>query len=457
MQPKIYSLDEGLQINEPLPPDELKGKAKRRVPGAVTPEGIMIDEVLTEGKPQLLASHHEGFVKRADGFVRDGVVFTPLDDQLLQKGAVSLPSKVERYESEIELCNDLDTFISIYVDVNPTFRKLCVLYVLTSWLYDKCPALPILNLRGPSETGKSRLGEVMRHLCYRGMRASGVMSLSSLFRNAERWQGTLYVNEADMKASTEEAQIVKLLNERYERGGIVWRMDSETLKPEVFRVFGPTILVTRKGFFDDALESRCIVVPMIQTERTDIPLNLPPEFYDQAQHLRNRLLWFRFRNYPRFEVDYGLRFEEIGPRMNQVLQPVASLAKLVNPDLFKFIDGIAKELYERVIEERAHSPDGFIIRSYVGLEAEGKEAITPSDLSDRIQESFGFDLNPPRVGRRLASLGYKTIKVDRKHRIVRIPKEDLVKLVRRYLPRDEREEWQARHVQLKIGEAGGDG
>ena len=422
--------------------ENLKELRPKPTPGFQTPNGIIIEEVLIEHTPSFMV-FSKGGAQKASLVLWGDRYFKPIEDELVQKGAISLPSGIEEFGSEAELIDELLAFFKRYVDADETYMKLAVVYVLTTWVYDRCPVMPIINLRGPSETGKSRFGEVMRHVCYRGMRASGVLSFSSLFRNAERWKGTLYINEADFGKSTEESLIVKYLNERYEFGGFVWRTDPETLKSNVFGAYGPTILVTRKGFLDDALESRCIAIYMDQTERADIPLNYPPEFYREAEGLRNKLLAFRVKHLVGFNVDTKLRFPGIGPRMNQVLQPMASLARSVSPELYEFIEGIAGKLYERVVEERAHSFDGFIVRAYIELRIEGKEGITAGDISDRIKESFGFDLDSRAVGRRLVPLGFAKRRTGvRGQRLIHIENKKIRRLICRYLPRDEREHWE---------------
>ncbi len=130
-----------------------------------------------------------------------------------------------------------------------------------------------------------------------------------------------------MKTSNETSEMIKYLNQRYEHEGGVWRTNKDSLKDESFRAFGPTILTTRQPFQDDALESRCIHIITKETSRDDIPLNLPPKFYDEATVLRNKLLMFRLRNLTSFCIDYNLRFQGVSSRMNQILQPLGSLAR----------------------------------------------------------------------------------------------------------------------------------
>ncbi|MGX1360711.1 hypothetical protein QNJ95_37215 [Bradyrhizobium elkanii] len=60
--------------------------------------------------------------------------------------------------------------------------------------------------------------------------------------------------------------------------------------PQAFHVFGPKIVTTRRRYEDRALESRFITEgPGARPLRSDIPINLPPTFKDEARELRNKL------------------------------------------------------------------------------------------------------------------------------------------------------------------------
>lgn len=419
------------------------------VPGLLLSDGTIIDEIYEDGKPRFLV-WKDGNCEMKNSFQNDGITYLPIEDELLAKGKVLLPSGVEEYGSAEQLLEDMVAFIERYVEADQTHIRLAAVQKLTEWLYEKLPVLPILNPRGGSDTGKTRIGTVLWHLSFRGMRADGVLSLSSLFRNAEKWRGTLYVNEADIQEGgysedSEATQLIKFYNSRYERDAAVWRTDKETLKPEVFSSFGPTILVTRKAFRDDALESRCLPIPMLGRTRKDIPLNLPGEFAEEGQHLRNRLELFRLHNLLRFSNDNTLEFEGVSTRMNQILQPMASLAKTHLPSFYPKIAALAKDLCEKVVEQRANSDDGLIVRGYFAADPklEGKSA---GEIREMIKIEFGEAeanrLSNERIGRRARSLGFEAVRTSGgkgRLRLLRLTAEHAERLLMKYVPEDERD------------------
>ena len=82
-----------------------------------------------------------------------------------------------------------------------------------------------------------------------------------------------------------------------------------------------------RGDFEDAgLESRFITEEMDgRGLRTDIPINLPLSFRDEALALRNKLLMYRFQNWGRYVPSEKLVDRSIEPRLNQIFVPLLSI------------------------------------------------------------------------------------------------------------------------------------
>jgi len=411
-------------------------------PGKVFSDGSIIEQCWDGSKVYYYYFDPNGNIKDEDQHVGDnGFTYAPIseDIDILEKKILLLPTYPANYESETKLLRDVQRFIHQWCEIDLDTERLLAGYVMLTWIKDKCPTMPIINARGRSGTGKSRLLEALRQICYRGMRASGCLSLSSMFRTEGRWKGTLCINEGDLKNSSETSDIVKYLNERYEKGGNVWRTNPENLKSEYFDAFGPTIVTTRYQYKDDALESRCFTILMKERTRRDIYLNLPEEFRDAGASLRNQLLSFRFRRLGGFTNDYTLEFDGLSPRMNQILQPLASLAKEVDADLYQELVELALHLQDRMIEAMAETPEGQIFSAFLDLEESGEDskiAFTPKEISERIALNGG-DLPPTSVGIRMIPLGFELRRTGRK-RLYSLPDDAREGLKRRFIPREHR-------------------
>src|SRR5437870_3996771 len=250
-------------------------------------------------------------------------------NNLIKNDVVLLPSEPEDYGSETRLLDDIQDFIHRYVDVTPLFEKIASYYVLLSWVYDRFNELPYLRLRGDPGSGKTRFLLTVGSLCYKPIFASGASTVSPLFRILDAFRGTLIIDEGDFRLSDERAEIVKILNNGNARGFPVLRSELNNKKeydPKAYAVFGPKLVATRGYFEDRALESRFLTEEMGQHRlRDDMPINLPATYKEEALHLRNKLLLFRFRNLHKRLPTETLVDRSIEPRLNQIFVPLLSI------------------------------------------------------------------------------------------------------------------------------------
>ena len=294
------------------------------------------------------------------------VVPIPIDSKLLE--SLTLADGIERYSSLAELRKEmLALVLEIYDSCkNRELFELIMNITLTSWVTEWQSNMaerfmPIVNPRGPSETGKKRFLTVMRYSCYRSHYCLKVALVPTLFRSLDPWNATLIEDEADIPNSALNNEMVQFLNSRAD-GVPIPRYSSEEGKSEYFSSFGLTVLATRRSFTDDGLESRCIVYPTEGTERPeDYPLLPPPEWVEKAKRLQRKLLYFRLSHLTKGEMPSQLLIPGISSfRVRESLLMLEALRD-EDPDIMKDISKIAFELQRRIIAERADSPEGLVL------------------------------------------------------------------------------------------------
>ena len=309
-------------------------------------------------------------------------------------------------------------FIRKYADVPPDWPDIDAHYILMTWVFDRFSAVPYLRFLGESGTGKTRLLEIHAALCYRPLFLVGNVTGAALFRSINLVQGTLVSDESDLKSSEAWSDVVKVLNNGYSRGGSVIRCNKDNgYATEAFAVYGPKVIATRGRFSDDALENRCLTRETIRkTPHKDIPLQLPPEFYREAQKLRNQLLGWRFRKYSQIRPDdSGLR--HLPPRLAQIGASLIAVGETPEAKA-----GLIEFLNRYNAEAQESSETGLV--EQIAKELITKEPIKVSKIADEANLRLGFELDytgewfledgeskpltPKRVGGILRSLGYKT-------------------------------------------------
>src|SRR6266567_8073125 len=282
-----------------------KGKSERTkaTASAVLADGSIVEMLhRPDEHDTLLCVFKDGEIRYEPRVFDNGQHLVPYSpgNNLLAHEVVLFPSEPHEYGTEQKLIGDIQTFIHAYVDVSPLFEKIASYYVLFSWVYDSFNELPYLRVRGDTGSGKTRCLLTIGSLCYKPIFASGASTVSPIFRILDSFHGTLIVDEGDFRFSDEKAEVVKILNNGNVKGFPVLRSESDgkrEFNPRAYHVFGPKLVATR-GFFDDkALESRFLTEEMGQYRlRNDVPINLPSTWKEEALHIRNQLLLFRFRN-----------------------------------------------------------------------------------------------------------------------------------------------------------------
>lgn len=272
-----------------------------------------------------------GNITTVSQFETNTVLYSPYTahNPLLTHRVLRLPENVEPYESTQQLKNDIYAFIRRYIELPDTEQHIAVHYVLLTWLYDKFNELPYLRVRGDFGTGKTRFLNVIGALCYKPIVASGASTVAPLFHILNQIGGTLILDEADFRFSSETADITKILNNGNAKGFPVMRCEvvsNKEFKPKAYTVFSPKIIATRNDYQDDALESRCISFDMgYKLKRDDVPLTLPNSFEDDATKLRNKLLKWRFDHFHKSLNIESQMSDVLENRLNQIYAPLLSL------------------------------------------------------------------------------------------------------------------------------------
>jgi len=386
----------------------------------------------------------------------EDAIYIPANSEEEAEGAILLPDEPEEYGTVEGLVEEIQDFIKRYVDVSDTFRTISAWYILLTWVYERVNTLPYLRVLGDWGTGKSRFLDTVGGLCYRATITAGAVTPAPIYRLLKKWRGTIILEEADRRKSDETDEVITILNCGFEKRRPVLRCtkdDPDEL--QVLPTFSPKIFATRRRFQDVALESRCLTEVMQETDRDDIPVQLPSRFYEEQRKLRNKLLMFRIRNWHRVDPDAGIDLDlgDVEPRLKQATISFAVLFKNIDGAYEKF-KSYLKKLQREIIEERANTVEGMVVNALFALthvtdvtnvtnvtrhRIGNKEYIklSPKEIAEYlIDEGILKDIKPQRVGQILKTLGLRTepVRIDGEMgRYLMYDEKVLKSLARRYL------------------------
>jgi hypothetical protein len=373
-----------------------------------------------------------------------GITYIPLVNDAITTGAVRLPSDVKDFGTPQELTEAIQCHIHSYLDVNKDMEVFATWYILLSWVFDRVNTLPYLRAMGDTGCGKSRFLDVIGGLCYKPCSVSGAITPAPIYRMIKQWGGTIVLDEADFRDSSEKSEVITILNCGFEKNRPVIRCDQNNVDNLQFLpTYCPKVIATRYTFDDKALESRCLTEKMTQTDRKDIPRVLPIKFYEEQQTLRNKLLMFRFKHYYLINGDsgQGIDFGEgIEPRLQQATMSFAALFSKI-PELMERFKAFIGQYNRELIEERSESFDGMMVRALIGLHEEGTQDISGKMIADKMIADFGLEkVTPQAVGKHLKSLKVETERKGHSNlRTVKWDEAHIQKLKTRYVLTEKRQ------------------
>jgi hypothetical protein len=355
------------------------------------------------------------------------------NNNLIKNDVVLLPSEPRIYGSEAQLVAEIREFIHRYLDLSDAFENVATHYVLLTWLYDAFNELPYLRLRGDYGSGKTRALLTIGSLCYKAFFASGASTVSPIFHTLDAFRGTLIFDEADFRFSDERAEIVKILNNGNVSGLPVLRTmmnRQREFNPQAFQVFGPKIVATRGSYEDRGLESRFLTEEMGSRKlRSDIPINLPDSFKEEARELRNKLLLYRFHRRHEVKLDESLADPNIEPRLNQILLPLMSV--VADERLRSELRSMAREAQLNLVADRGLQVEAQFLEILAELMVGSQRPVIPvADIATLVIERFSDDCDRPITNRWVGSILRKrlNIRTYKSHGVYVVPMQERPKI-----------------------------
>lgn len=165
--------------------------------------------------------------------------------------------------------------------------------------------------------------------------------------------------------------MVKILNSGYQKGIPVLRSEgSGEYTVKSYDVFCPKLIATRRRFEDIALESRCLTSEFDNKPlRSDIPMNLPPEFDTEATEIRNMLLLWRFRNLRSVGLKQDVYDDSVEPRLNQIVTPLLSI--ISDSGVKAHIRQLIRQYNRDLMDERGMTVESEIVEALLSCHRQG--------------------------------------------------------------------------------------
>ncbi|MEM2189702.1 MAG: hypothetical protein QXG35_10305, partial [Nitrososphaerota archaeon] len=325
---------------------------------------------------------HEGHILVKDPWL-DGVVTLPPEPQNIDPK--TLWNMTRRYIEEYVYLEDLRLY-----DVLTAF-------IGWSYFYDQNSVTCYLYINGPYGSGKTRLLEVLRMLCYRGV-LSSIARGPSLFRLIERLGSlTLLIDESMIR----DKDVSDLLRVGYRRGNVIIRAEKENDGFELrkFETYCLKAFASVEEPSED-IKQRSLTINMIKNLR---PVGKKLD-ENMARGIRGGWLYQRLTN--KIEVtgnEYASRYQDA--RFEEICSPLMAIALRFNPEAAEAIKGYFEDLEEARAAEIRATLEAEIIE-YLLKRDYDESGCTFVSVSDLVT-AFNNRYSDRKIGRAMSRLGFK--------------------------------------------------
>ena len=291
-------------------------------------------------------------------------------------------------------------------------RKLIAFYTLATYGLDSAQRFPLLVLKGPMGTGKSKTMRVIKSFACR----ANAFSLRSMtlptFRDelVACHEGTAVIEEAD-QGWKDDQTFERMLSDRYGRVSAETALKKyagrNSYVTKKYLCFGASVLHRRTPFADTALNGRSIFIRFrANHERTYEEFHEDQEI---VQYSSERLRDFEFV-LPKILSPVG-----IAGRILDTYEPILAVAQMCKDT--HFLNDILFRLQletEQLKEAQSIEPVGIVLRALVeqlsrpGATFDFRKYPRISNLVSVIWESHRMQMKPHQVAEALRDLGFKT-------------------------------------------------
>jgi hypothetical protein len=224
-----------MQLRDKFEPDRhklQKGTAQKKDAAVQTsflilPDGNIAEEVYDSSGVKF-ALWDGSNVKYVEDIKNDRT-YRPLVNDAITTSAVKLPTCAQDYGTPQELIDAIQNHIHKYLDVSKDMEVFATWYVLLSWVYDRVNTLPYLRALGDTGCGKSRFLDAIGGLCYKACMVSGAITPAPIYRMIKQWGGSIILDEADFRDSSEKNEVITILNCGFEKNRPVIRCDQNNV------------------------------------------------------------------------------------------------------------------------------------------------------------------------------------------------------------------------------------
>jgi hypothetical protein len=164
-----------------------------------------------------------------------------------------------------------------------------------------------------------------------------------------------------------------------------------------------------------------------------VPINLPSSYKEDALHIRNKLLLFRFRNLHKREAAESLVDRTIEPRLNQIFVPLLSIIE--DQKAREDLRELARKYNHEMIADRGMEMEAQILEIIRDmLDSPYEVTLSTKDITSWFADRYGMEYEKKVTTKWIGTIIRKKLglKTQKSHGTYKIPPAEWSKLERLY-------------------------
>lgn len=262
---------------------------------AELPDGTLLDTIEdpTDPAKTQLAIYRDNKIRYADQFESNDQIYLPISRSTEILKHIRFSRGTKSYGSTARLFKALCATFANSLDMPLSHVGLLATFVISTWLFEKLPIAPYVALVGLPRSGKTTALRVLSLLCRRSLLTSDITS-ASFYEACNRVTPTVLIDET--ATACDRGPLFHLLRAGSTKGSVAIR------KKKAFNAYCPKVVCWTQLPSDAALNSRCIIIPLQESERRDLLRVSHPTVQELADTTRQMLQQYRFENFNRLSL-----------------------------------------------------------------------------------------------------------------------------------------------------------
>jgi hypothetical protein len=231
--------------------------------------------------------------------------------------AIKLPRGIKPCKSVSEGALRVGSLLNTCVALELLDWYFVVSASVSSWWMDRFSIAPYLSIIGPPGSGKTTLLKILALVCWRSLLVADA-STASLYAACREFTPSVLVDEVCSHTSQSRRSLFHLLRTGSTRDVLAMKTD------QIRHSFGFKALASINPIEDVALNSRCVVVQMAESWRTNLMRPDHPHIQRWAADIRAFLFYLRLAKHKTIRPARIPGMEELRPRDREQCSVVAA-------------------------------------------------------------------------------------------------------------------------------------